>query len=69
MKCPHCNYVEKRDAKTYSSLGKGGFFILDLGEKMWRWSNTRDYSDVANIIGCPNCRKTFIDFELFNFDK
>ncbi len=62
MKCPHCNYQAGWDNKTLRQIesDKGKFFFL---EAQMRRPNTLMEFEHANLMGCPNCLKTFIGVE------
>lgn len=59
MKCPHCNYEDKRseDSKFNS------FFMYDGNtlQLTRRVGNRHAYIiETAAIVGCPSCKKVFI---------
>lgn len=69
MECPHCQYVKEEEVETALNTEYGNFFVIDTGDEMWRWDNAKKYSETATMVGCPRCRKMFIDFVLFNLKK
>ena len=68
MKCPHCNYVDLTRDPTRRPViapGEHGRFFQPHGNLMQllRRSLNDHSQDVASIVGCPNCKKLFIDFD------
>ncbi|MCK5603956.1 hypothetical protein KAR91_18860 [Candidatus Pacearchaeota archaeon] len=69
MKCPHCGYVDviKNAAKRTKDPGVCGKFFEPFGNSMQLQRNIgkprcRQVIEIASIIGCPHCKKVFIDF-------
>jgi hypothetical protein len=53
MKCPYCDYTDQPDGDEEKEL----FYFLPIKlEQYQRWERERR----ANLIGCPECLKTFI---------
>lgn len=63
MKCPHCEYENGHkwddEGKFVELKGNKGEFFKQL-QGLNRGSYLSGI-DVADIIGCPNCKLTFID--------
>lgn len=66
MKCPHCDYFDGWDPDTLKIVNgdKGAYYTSNSLKVLAR----RDYSsysgdEISNaiIVGCPNCRKVFME--------
>jgi uncharacterized C2H2 Zn-finger protein len=64
MKCPHCGYVYKGqwdfDKNEMVNEGCGNFYVL-TNHQLERGNGRANYENVASLVGCPDCRKVFID--------
>jgi len=63
MQCPHCDYEHGSfiiDDKFIEIKGEHGhFWDLEIGLKPY----PIDTGEIAYLIGCPKCKKTFIETE------
>ena len=61
MKCPHCEYKEGEfniDLCEMVGGEEGDFYRMPV--KLERTHQYDNYDEVAYLIGCPKCLKTFI---------
>lgn len=62
MNCPHCDYTATNKRGLHGSFFRGGQRPVVLTRN--RIKNMRVHHEDAIIVGCPACRKTFIEFGL-----
>ena len=66
MKCPHCDYFDgwNPDSLTYINGDKGAYYTsnsLNILVRRKYDSYSGDEFSNAKIVGCPNCKKIFME--------
>ena len=68
MNCPHCNYTATNKRGLHGPFFRGGQRPVVLTRNRIK-KNQYAHQDEAIIVGCPACRKTFIEFEIHPEDE